>query len=312
MKTKKEISIIILAYFHEKYIERAIESVLNQKYEHEIEIIIADDCSTDNTISISEKYMNNYPNIIRVIKHDNNVGTCENLYKAFLESRGKYILIMAGDDYLCDINKISKQYDFLENQNHSDYVAVCTPIKTVFTDGVATNKVFPGIYNKGKEVTISEFLEGFNYPDQGILMRNIFNNEKARQQFSLMPKFSKYIEDLTLNFFLYDYGRVYMIPDITYALTVRRENDINQHNYNSIRNQLDKVTDHIILLNNLYKFYDGKYDMQKRYSQYIASSIVISLKQKKPYCIKLLKNVPKKYIIPSCFDYLKLWRRSHR
>ena len=61
------VSIICLCYNQEQYIEKCLESLIHQKFKYSYEIIIHDDCSTDNSKCIIEKYAKLYPNIIKPI-----------------------------------------------------------------------------------------------------------------------------------------------------------------------------------------------------------------------------------------------------
>lgn len=109
-----DISIIITTYNHEKYIEKAIESVLNQKGNFSKEIIIGDDLSSDKTREIICKYYKLNENIIRLLFYKKNIGITQNLKHCLKECRGRYIAICEGDDYWIDPLKLDKQMQFLE------------------------------------------------------------------------------------------------------------------------------------------------------------------------------------------------------
>lgn len=113
------LSIITVTYNHEQFIARTIESVLMQKVDFPIEYIIAEDCSTDNTLAICKDYAGKYPEVIRIITSEHNVGGIENERRAMLAARGKYVALCEGDDYWTDPLKLQKQVDFLES--HPDY-----------------------------------------------------------------------------------------------------------------------------------------------------------------------------------------------
>ena len=70
------VSVDMITYGHEKYIRQAIEGVLMQQTDFEVELIIADDCSPDRTKDIVEDIINNHPkgNIIKYFRHDKNLG----------------------------------------------------------------------------------------------------------------------------------------------------------------------------------------------------------------------------------------------
>ncbi len=91
------VSIIMPAYNAEKFIGRAIESVLQQDYSN-IELIICDDASTDNTCLIAEKYNDSR---VKIIKEKHNSGSAYvPRYKAYMHSIGEYVLNLDADDFL--------------------------------------------------------------------------------------------------------------------------------------------------------------------------------------------------------------------
>lgn len=124
------VSVIIITYNHEKYIAQAIDSVLTQICNFNIEIVIGEDSSTDLTAKIVQSYKERYPNIITVITSDSNVGMIDNFIRTFNACKGKYIAICEGDDYWTDSFKLQKQVSFLEA--HSDYSLCVHDVKTVF------------------------------------------------------------------------------------------------------------------------------------------------------------------------------------
>lgn len=116
------LSIVTITYNHELFIAKTIEGVLMQQVNFPMEFIIAEDCSTDNTKKIVLDYANLYPELIKVITSENNVGAVANERRAMLAARGKYIAFCEGDDYWTDPLKLQKQVDFLET--HPEY-CVC-------------------------------------------------------------------------------------------------------------------------------------------------------------------------------------------
>lgn len=110
------VSIIMITYGHEKYIKQAIEGVFKQECDFEIELIIANDCSPDNTDVVVNKYLKEHPkaSIVKYFKHENNIGMMPNFMWALSQAKGKYIAICEGDDYWTDCLKLQKQVGFLE------------------------------------------------------------------------------------------------------------------------------------------------------------------------------------------------------
>ena len=112
------VSVVCLAYNHEKYIRQTLEGFVNQKTDFPYEVLINEDCSTDSTAAIIREYEEKYPHIIKpVYQRENQYSRGGALIRRFLlpKAVGKYIAVCEGDDYWTDENKLQKQYDFLEN-----------------------------------------------------------------------------------------------------------------------------------------------------------------------------------------------------
>ncbi len=107
------VSIIVVTYNHETFIEDCIESIVSQKYPN-IEIIICDDASTDNTKIIIEKLQNIYPLIVKPIYHSKNIGIPANVNSGLKKIIGKYFCFLAGDD-LYGIDFLNISISYLEN-----------------------------------------------------------------------------------------------------------------------------------------------------------------------------------------------------
>lgn len=106
------VSVALITYNHSGFITECLESVLSQSYKN-LEIIIADDYSTDGTQDIIRTFAENFPNTIKLCPSSSNVGVTKNHNRAFLACSGKYISWMSGDDMMLP-NKISKQVAFME------------------------------------------------------------------------------------------------------------------------------------------------------------------------------------------------------
>ena len=120
------VSVKMITYNHEPYIAQAIEGVLGQETSFPFELVIGEDCSTDGTREIVFDYQKKYPDIIRVITSDKNVGARKNGLRTEKACRGKYIAYCEGDDYWHHPQKLEKQVDYLERHPecgliHSDY-----------------------------------------------------------------------------------------------------------------------------------------------------------------------------------------------
>ncbi|MEQ5679563.1 glycosyltransferase family 2 protein [Providencia rettgeri] len=108
------ISVVMPTYNVAPWIEKSIDSILKQTYPN-IELIIIDDCSTDNTYNIIKKLAKNNPKIIHQ-QNSKNLKICQTLNKGIKLSKGNYIARIDGDD-IADLERIQKQYDLLVTKN---------------------------------------------------------------------------------------------------------------------------------------------------------------------------------------------------
>ncbi|HVX50756.1 MAG TPA: glycosyltransferase [Chitinophagaceae bacterium] len=108
------LSVLMITYNHEKYIAQAIEGALMQQTDFSFEIIIGEDCSKDKTLMICREYAKTFPEKIRLLENEENIGMMPNFIKTFKECSGKYIALCEGDDYWTDPLKLQKQVSFLE------------------------------------------------------------------------------------------------------------------------------------------------------------------------------------------------------
>ena len=100
------VSIAVCTYNGEKYLREQLDSLVFQTYKN-LEIIVVDDCSSDQTISILEKYENNYASLHYVI-NEKNLGYAKNFEKAISLCKGEYIALSDQDD-IWAVDKIEKQ-----------------------------------------------------------------------------------------------------------------------------------------------------------------------------------------------------------
>ena len=135
------VQIICITYNHAAFIGQALESFVMQKTDFSFEVIVAEDCSPDNTREIIEKYREKYPHIVKPLYQERNVGANRNFLDAANRLNAKYIAICEGDDYWTDPYKLQKQVDALESQ---PACTVCFhPVMVKWEDGCHPDSVFP-------------------------------------------------------------------------------------------------------------------------------------------------------------------------
>jgi FkbM family methyltransferase len=169
---EKILTIIIPCYNHEKYIEKCIDSVLNQKTLFSFNILISDDCSSDNTFDIIQKYKN--ISNIEIHKTDKNEGpTPIRVINLLKNVKSKYVTFLDGDDYYTDEYKLQKQVNFLEQ--NTGYVIHSTGYYITKEDSIfyGTNPPMElYMYSTKEEVVLQNNLE-VNYISFGFMFNNL-------------------------------------------------------------------------------------------------------------------------------------------
>ena len=111
------VSVLCLAYNHEKYIRQALDSMVLQKVDFNFEIIVHDDASTDKTTEIIREYEMKYPEIIKPIyQTENQYSKSVSIFNEFLipKAQGKYFALCECDDFWASDTKLQRQVDYME------------------------------------------------------------------------------------------------------------------------------------------------------------------------------------------------------
>ncbi len=108
-----KVTVLLITYNHEKYIQKAIESILMQTDCPEFEIVLCDDKSTDNTVAMANVILVDFKSV-HIYSNEKNLGITKNYQQAFVKCNGEYIFVLEGDDYWTDPLKIKKLTLFLE------------------------------------------------------------------------------------------------------------------------------------------------------------------------------------------------------
>lgn len=120
-----KISILLVTYNHESYINKALDSLLNQTFDGSIEVIVADDASVDNTLTIIKEYEGRDSRFsFSYLDNKKNVGITKNYQRGFAACRGEYVAVLEGDDYWISPFKLQRQIDFLNTHWECDLCAV--------------------------------------------------------------------------------------------------------------------------------------------------------------------------------------------
>lgn len=113
MDKKPLVSVFMPVYNQEDLISNSIESVINQSFE-DWELIIGDDCSSDNTFAVAERYQQKFPDKIKLFRNDVNLGITGNCNEVLRFCTGKYVAFTAGDDLFLP-GKLKMQVELMES-----------------------------------------------------------------------------------------------------------------------------------------------------------------------------------------------------
>lgn len=239
-----KVSIVTITYGHGPFLIKTIESVLSQKYDGEVEFIIANDNSPDNTDELITAFLENssIPSNFRIryTRHEINKGMMPNFIWAIRQATGTYLAICDGDDYWTDPLKLQKQVSFLEA--NPDYNVTVGRYRFYY-EASKTFKENTEIVAIGKPLNLSDYIS-FNFSHTStFLMRTpqtipdwfseIFAGDQSLIIISAGDKKIKYFEDF-FSVYRINQGSVTgqskrKDPSIAYNSTDVFLNHVNQH-----------------------------------------------------------------------------------
>ncbi|TQI71949.1 glycosyltransferase involved in cell wall biosynthesis [Gramella sp. Hel_I_59] len=206
------VSICMITYNHEKYIESAIKSVLAQITSFTIKLYIGEDFSNDGTRRICQTYQRNFPDQVELLPSNKNLGMIPNFVQTLQACDGKYIALLEGDDFWTDPNKLQKQIDFLET---NDEYIMC--FHDAFKlDEIGTGKTGERTINKDERADIST---------EDLLIRNRANTLTVVFRNNVLKTYPDWLytfngADRFLYLLLSQYGKIKYLPFVgaTYRL----------------------------------------------------------------------------------------------
>ena len=123
----KLVSVNLTTFNRAHLLPRCLKSIINQSYKN-IEIIIVDDCSKDNSADVIKVFQKKYPHI-KYFRHNQNKGNAYARNTAFEKSSGYYIAFIDDDDEWIDCDKIMKQVNIFKNDTSNKIGMVCSSVK---------------------------------------------------------------------------------------------------------------------------------------------------------------------------------------
>lgn len=200
MNQKVLVSVVMITYAHENYIRKAIEGVLIQEGDFELELIVANDCSPDTTDIVICDILKEHPkaSCIHYFNHENNIGMMPNFIFALQQAKGSYIALCEGDDFWIDPYKIQKQISFLEA--NLDYVLSFHKVKILQPSGEFVDDFITKVpENYENQETLARLGNYIHTPS--VVFRNVI--KEFPPAFSLSP-----IGDYFLYLLLSEHGKL--------------------------------------------------------------------------------------------------------
>lgn len=249
-----DISVIVLTFNQEGTIARTLDSILCQQTSLKYEIIIGDDASSDGTHIICEKYQKKYPEIIKYIRREKNIGLVSNYFDCLKLSNGELITDCSGDDYWCDPHKLQCQFEVLSQNPDVTLVSgewVCenssTKLKTK-----ALNAISPGIYS-GKKFLVELFINSISINLGASLYRKKTILELMKNYPDLFRGPNLKFEDLQIIMGCASLGKIFVLPGTVFTYSIGHESvshkqDLyRQFNYShSTFNQILDIQKHLL------------------------------------------------------------------
>ncbi len=249
------VSVIIPNFNHAKFLETRIQSVFNQTYT-DFEVIILDDCSTDNSLAVIEKYRN-HPNVARVLINEKNGGsTFQQWVNGIRLAKGEYIWIAESDDS-CDPRFLEESMSRLADTE----LSLCFS-NSVWIDG---DGVVKGGYDSGFGKREDAVLAGNALIQDFLCLRNIIPNASAvvfKKEGATEPMLRKLVEyKINGDWYLW----ISLLHDKTCAFIAEPLNHFRRHEGAGSRANIEnfKNIEETFLLNRVLREYQFK--IQGRY-----------------------------------------------
>ncbi len=264
-----KVSVPVVAYKHAKYIRQCLDSILMQKVNFKYEIVVGEDCSEDGTREILLEYQEKHPDKFVLLLNEKNMGAAANGRNVRQHCRGQYLSGCEGDDFWLDENKLQKQADFLDT--HPEYTAIASNTLNVDHDGNNPRLALMR-WQVGKTYTLKHYLRyGMVIHGNSMMRRNY--NLYADERYCQLVSAESTMTDVINRVVLYDTGKLYVLPDITHA---HRDgaSDKTSFTAQSKEKSIEMTEMYLRIVNNLTKYFDGKYNLEALKANRLAGTLV--------------------------------------
>lgn len=264
-----KLSVIFITYNHGKYVEKALRSILAQKTNFPFEVVVGDDCSTDNTRAIIESIAKDYPEHeatgpddrqVRFVKRDKNTGRPTlNVYETTMLCTGDYLAYLEGDDYWIGEDKLQKQVDFLDS--HEEYIATTHRCVLIDANGDEITdeetKHVGDLYDYSGKFTYNDYCYSGKWAGHyaSVVSRNIYKNNVNNFDYTIIYRAHDFVDDAVILLFLLLQGDIYCINEVMSAWRYIRKS--GGTNWNSLAMQRDTARDDCYLSKTLMQWVEN-------------------------------------------------------
>ncbi|HAG69486.1 MAG TPA: hypothetical protein DCL38_05885 [Lachnospiraceae bacterium] len=270
-----KLSVIFITYNHERYVERALRSVLSQRTDFDFEVVIGEDCSTDSTREIIERVLEEYLHSeepeasegalggrgrvsARFVPRKTNTGRPTlNVYETTKQCRGEYLAYIEGDDYWTDPDKLRKQVGFLDA--HKEYIACTHSCVMVDENGEEIRDAeilrIGELYDFGGRYTFEDFKYSGHWAGHyaTLVSRNIYPAEKY--DYTILYRAHDFVDDAVILLFLLIQGDIWRMDECMSAWRYVKKK--GGSNWNSLALERDLIRDDCYLSQTMMKWVEN-------------------------------------------------------
>jgi glycosyltransferase involved in cell wall biosynthesis len=232
------VSVVIPSYNRADVVGQTIDSILGQQCNFEFEIVIGDDCSTDNVREVLKDYQQRFPAIIKLLFHNTNLGLGANWATCVQHCRGKYVANCDNDDFWHNPEKLQLQVDYMEQHQE---IGVCHTYYRKLNR--KKNQYKELLSNNNENLTEPLYLailhlNGFECCNASILYRKEVLDQYINLDDYIKHRFT--LQDWNTWVVLGYYSKFYCLPVCTTTMCIDNDSITRNSNFDVLLKRMDK------------------------------------------------------------------------
>lgn len=233
--SKVLISVVIPSYNRADTVGMTIDSIIAQNVDADLEIIIGDDCSTDDARFVLLQYKERYPHIIRLFFQEKNIGLGANWATCVKECHGKYICNCDNDDYWHNPNKLQLQLDYMESHSNTN---ICITNHRTHNRKTGEIKECEAFIDRSIPLQQAFFQGRASFCNATIMYRADFLMEHL--PLNDFIKYQFYLQDWTAWMILSRYTDIDVLPFSTATFGIETVSITRPDTYDQLQSRMDK------------------------------------------------------------------------